>query len=90
MPSAAVLGAVAAARTDLAFRAGVNEHDIIVCEVKAMDWPDTSLGCPDPYSAYQQVRTPGYRIVLDAVSREYEYHADAAGKLVYCGKRLQG
>lgn len=90
MAAPEVLAAVAAARRDLAFRAGVEEPDIIVCEIKAMEWPDTSLDCPDPYGTYEQVTTPGYRIVLDAVSREYEYHADPAGRLVYCGKRRQG
>jgi hypothetical protein len=82
--------AVAAARRDLAFRASVPEEYVIVCEVKALEWPDTSMGCPEPHGTYRQQPTPGYRIVLDAVSREYEYHADRSGRLVYCGKRRQG
>lgn len=90
MPSAEALRAIAAARTDLAYRAAVNEPDVIVSEIKAMEWPDAGLGCPEPYGVYQQVVTPGYRIVLDAVSREYEYHADTRGRIVYCGKRRQG
>lgn len=90
MPSVEVLGAIAAARTDLAFRAGVHEPETVVCEVKAVEFPDASLDCGEPHVIYSQEPTPGYRIVLDAVSREYEYHADTRGRLVYCGKRRQG
>ena len=90
MPSAEVLQAIASARTDLAYRAGIAEPEIIVSEVKAVEWPDTGLGCPEPYGTYQPQPTPGYRIILDAVSREYEYHADTTGRVVYCGKRRQG
>ncbi|MDQ3855287.1 MAG: hypothetical protein M3281_02680 [Chloroflexota bacterium] len=84
------MSAIAAARTDLSYRAAVEEHDIIVSQVKAMEFPDASLGCPEPHSTYEQRPTPGYLIVLNAVSREYEYRADVAGHVVYCGKRRQG
>ncbi|MEJ7652957.1 MAG: hypothetical protein WKH64_06265 [Chloroflexia bacterium] len=90
MPSKEVLQAIAAARMDLAYRAGVEAPDIIVSETKAVEWPDAGLGCPDPHTSHRPQPTPGYRIVLNAVSREYEYHADTAGRLVYCGKRRQG
>ncbi|MDP9381135.1 MAG: hypothetical protein M3Q29_13495 [Chloroflexota bacterium] len=82
--------AIAAARRDLAFRASVSEQEIIVAEVKAVEWPDTSMGCPEPHGTYVDQPTPGFRIVLDAISREHEYHADTSGRVVYCGKRRQG
>ncbi|MDP9350940.1 MAG: hypothetical protein M3P51_05300 [Chloroflexota bacterium] len=82
--------AIAAARRDLAFRAGVEENHVVVCEVKAVEWPNTSMGCPEPHGTYRNEPTLGYRIILDAVSREYEYHADERGRVVYCGKRRQG
>ena len=90
MATPEVRRAIAAARRDLAFRASVDEREVIVCEVKALEWPDSSMGCPEPHGLYEQRPTPGYRIVLDAVSREYEYHADTGGRVVYCGKRRQG
>lgn len=68
----------------------MREHDIIVSQIKAIEWPDASLGCPQPHAAYEQRPTAGYHIVLDAVSREYEYRADLGGRLMYCGKRLRG
>jgi hypothetical protein len=39
------------------------------------DWPDSSLGCPQPGMAYLQVITPGYLIVLRALGNDYMYHA---------------
>jgi hypothetical protein len=90
VPNAQARLAIAAARRDLAFRASVLEDEIVVAEVKAVEWTDTGMGCPEPHETYEQRPTPGYRLVLVAVSREYEYHADDSGRVVYCGKRRQG
>ncbi len=90
MISTVAVQAVAAARRDLAVRAGVEPDAIIVCQIKEMEWPDESLGCPEPGRTYTPRPTKGYVIVLDAVSREYEYHADAGGRVTYCGKRYRG
>ncbi len=90
MVTAQAKQSIAAARRDLAFRAGCTEQEIIVAEVKAVEWPDSSLGCVDVAGQEKQEPTPGYRIVLVAISREYEYHADENGRVVYCGRRRQG
>ncbi len=90
MVTAQAKQSIAAARRDLAFRAGCTEHEIIVAEVKAVEWRDQSLGRVAPVGGYQQQPTAGYRLVLVAVSREYEYHADENGNVVYCGRRRQG
>jgi hypothetical protein len=37
----------------------------------------TNLGCPQPEVAYLQVVTPGWRTVVQAGNRSFEYHADA-------------
>lgn len=67
---------VALAISDLAVRLGVAEAEIRVVSVEAMNWPDTSLGYPQPGYAYAQVITPGFRILLDARGKIYEYHSD--------------
>lgn len=90
MASAELKHAIAAARTDLAYRSAVQEHDVIVVEAKDAEWPDEGLGCPEPAATYPPRPVPGYLIILDSVSREYEYHADRNGRIVYCGKRRQG
>ena len=67
---------VAAARTDLIQRLGVAEGDIITRSVEEVEWPNASLGCPQPGKMYAQVITPGFRIVLTVDEKDYTYHTD--------------
>ena len=57
-----------------------------VVRVTEEEWPDSSLGCPKPGQAYLQVITPGYRVVLGANGKEYEYHTDMASQVIACGR----
>jgi len=68
----------------LAAKLAVDASQIQVTLAASIDWPDSSLGCPQPGMAYSQVVTPGYRIVLTYKQTEYEYHADRRGRLVTC------
>ncbi len=43
---------------------------------EAVQWPDASLGNPQPSMVCGQVITPGYEIILFAGGQEYEYHSD--------------
>jgi hypothetical protein len=85
---AGALAALAAVRQDLAQRLNLAEGQIALVHAEAVDWPNSSLGCPQPGMAYLQVITPGYRLVLaaGAVSAEFraEYHTDAGGRFVSC------
>lgn len=58
---------------------------IDVLEVEPVEWPDTSLGCPQPGMMYAQVITPGYRILLKAGEQTYSYHTGSTGQGVLCG-----
>ena len=69
------------AKTDLANRTGIDKEQIAMVSVKAVDWPDTSLGCPEPGMFYAQVITPGYRIVLSHDGERYEYHTDRSSRV---------
>lgn len=60
---------------DLARRLGIAPTAITVTRAEAVEWSDTSLGCPQPGMMYAQVITPGYLIVLEANGQTYEYHA---------------
>jgi hypothetical protein len=71
------------ARQDLAERLNTAQDGIAVVEVTAVDWPDTSLGCPQPGKSYAEVITPGYQIVLRVGGREYTYHS-GGNNLVLC------
>src|SRR5262249_21931055 len=39
---------------------GVSTDNLVIASWTATDWPDSSLGCPEPGHAYAQVLTPGY------------------------------
>jgi len=74
---------IALAREDLAQRLGLTPEAIRLVSVEAVDWPDASLGCPQPGMMYAQVITPGYRIILSASGENYEYHTSLRG-VVFC------
>ncbi len=78
--------AVMAAKRDLASRAGVAVEDVRIVEFQAVEWRDSSLGCPEPGKMYMQVITPGYRVVLEAGGQTYEYHTNQGNRAVLCGK----
>lgn len=82
--SPAAEGILVAARSDLALRLGVAEDEIVVVVLEEVQWPDGSLGCPQPGMMYVQVITPGFLVVLQADGEKYEYHTDLAGRFVLC------
>jgi hypothetical protein len=47
-----------------------------VIEVRPLQWPDSSLGCPLPGQTYTPILIDGYRIVLGAGDNEYIFHSD--------------
>ena len=81
---AGAANALAAVRRDLAQRLMLAEAQITLVRAEAVDWPDSSLGCPQPGMMYLQVVTPGYRLVLAAGGVSTEYHTDAGGRFVVC------
>ena len=74
------------ARRDAAGKAGLAPEQVTVESVRAVEWRDTSLGCPKPGMMYAQVITPGYLIVLRAGGKTYQYHADRGQQVVTCDK----
>ena len=72
------------ARADLAERYDIDPDLIGVAEARAVEWPDTSLGCPQPGMAYAAVLTPGYFILLETKDRSYPYHTDLVENVVLC------
>ena len=79
--------AVAWAKRDLASRLSVTEEEIVLVSIDAVEWRDSSVGCPQPGYMYLQVITPGYRFVLCVDDTTYEYHsARGADQAVLCEK----
>lgn len=64
------------AKDNLARRLGVGVKEVTLVSAEAVEWPDASLGNPQPGMVYAQVVTPGYKIILSAGGQEYEYHSD--------------
>jgi hypothetical protein len=63
------------AKEDLAELVGIRQDKITVESVEETQFPDTSLGVPDPGHSYAQMVTSGYVIKLIAGDTVYEYHA---------------
>jgi hypothetical protein len=77
-------GPLEAARRDLATRLRVTPDQILVLDLQSRDWPDTSLGCPQPGTTYAQVITPGFLALLGSGQRRYEYHTDRTARVMLC------
>jgi hypothetical protein len=68
--------------TYLAAELDVTSEEVAMLSSEPVEWPDTSLGCPQPGEMYAQVITPGYRFLLQAKGQEYEVHTDQTGQSV--------
>jgi hypothetical protein len=74
-------GAAERAIAALAGELHVHRDKILVDTVQAVNWPDSSIGCPKPDVAYLQVVTPGYKVILRAEGQIYTVHE--AGDLAF-------
>lgn len=62
----------------------ITPDDITLEAIEAMQWRDSSLGCPREGLMYNQVITPGYLILLKADSKLYEFHTNTTDAVVLC------
>jgi len=69
---------------DLADRVGIDARWITIESAAPRQFPDSSLGLPQPDHVYAQVITPGYIIHLKADGRLYRYHGSER-RVVYGG-----
>lgn len=68
--------AVQEAKTDLSPRLGVSESAIKEVSVDDADFPDMSLGAAVEGEMSAQMISSGWRIILSADGKNYEYRAD--------------
>ncbi|MBI2859749.1 MAG: hypothetical protein HYX90_11835 [Chloroflexi bacterium] len=71
--------AIDAANAKLADRLKVSASSITVVSIQPVNWPDTSLGFPEPGRMYAQVIVPGFKIILSSGGAQYEYHTGKLG-----------
>jgi len=78
---------VEAAIALVAAETGIDPATLTLVDLQAMEWPDGSLGCPQPDMMYVQVVTPGYQLTLqDSAGVPYAVHteSEATGQLILC------
>lgn len=84
---AAFPGPVAAAIGVLAEKLGIPVAEVTVTAWEPVDWPDASLGCPEPGMMYAQVITPGYQVFLEARGAIHRVHTDRSGRrIIVCDR----
>jgi len=66
----------------LAQRLDLDPAQISVIAVEAIDWPDACLGIHLPERMCAMVVTPGYKIILEAQGKQYEFHTDKTGATI--------
>ncbi len=76
-------GAASVAIDALAAELKIPKDGIVVESVRAVDWRDSSLGCPKPGMAYMQVITPGHEVTLRAAGGVHVVH-EADNKAFVC------
>ena len=79
--------AIAVARQALAAREGHKDAAAEVVSADAVEWRDSSLGCPEKGKFYAQAIRPGYRVVLREGRTVHVIHVSGADAVV-CGKPL--
>ncbi|TAK24411.1 MAG: hypothetical protein EPO26_06195 [Chloroflexota bacterium] len=72
------------ARAEGARLLGVPAEQANLDSVEAVQWADTSLGCPEAGKAYAQMMTPGFRAMVSVAGRQHRLHGDASGRMVLC------
>jgi hypothetical protein len=71
--------AVRAAIDALTQSQGVSAGQVTVVSVEAVTWPDGCLGVVRPGVMCTQQTVPGFRIILEASGKQYEYHTNQDG-----------
>jgi hypothetical protein len=77
-------GLVEEMKQDLSDRTGIAVAEITVEYAEDVIWPDGSMGCPQPGMMYTMALVPGYRVILAAGGKQYDYHASERGGFVLC------
>jgi hypothetical protein len=72
------------AKGDLAKRLSLSITEISLVGAAGVDWPDSSLGCPQKDMQYTQGIVSGFRIILKVNGKDYFYHTDRTNQIVNC------
>ncbi len=62
----------------------LSPQQIKVVGVKSETYGNTSLGCEQEGMVYSEVITPGYKVLLEANGKAYDYRLDKTEQIVLC------
>jgi hypothetical protein len=72
------------ARQTVADALGIAPGGVDLISTAFQEFPDGSLGCPQPGMAYAQVISPGYQILVEAAGRRFDVRvAGTGGRICY-------
>ncbi len=74
--------AALAARGDLVKRISVDPDLIQLISAEHVEWPNGCLGIETPGLMCTMIITPGFKVVLEANGKQYEYHTNEDGSAV--------
>lgn len=75
---------ISAIVADLATALSEPTTAVSVERVERVTWPDGSLGCPEPGELYSQAVVDGFRVILRAAGRPYDYRVGRGGAFRRC------
>ena len=78
------LDQVSAAIADLALHLQIEPGSIEFVQVRVVQWPDGSLGCPQEGESYTQAVVDGSQVILRVDGRLYDYRADEMANVKLC------
>jgi len=81
-PARPPVAVISAAMNHLSAELDVATGQITLLSTEPVEWPDASLGCPEPGMMYAQVVTRGYQLVFEVDGELYEVHTDESGETV--------
>ena len=67
----------------------LSPKQVSVVGVTEETYGNTALGCEQEGMAYSEVITPGYKVILEANGKTYDYRLDQAEQIVLCEKSTQ-
>jgi hypothetical protein len=71
------------AKQAIARDTGIDADDVVIIDIEAVDYRDSSLGCPQTGMTYLQVITPGYRVQARADNRKFDVRI-AGNRAIVC------
>lgn len=79
-----------AAQKALGQRLGIDPATVKLISVDLVDWPDGCLGIAREGVMCAQIVTPGYKIILEAAGKQYEYRTSENGAQVVAADSAKG